>query len=331
MSSPSISILVPIYNVEPYLQRCIGSVLSQDFTDYELILVDDGSPDRCPAICDEASAKDQRIKVIHKANGGLPSARLAGFEVARGEFVVFLDSDDWLLPGALTMLHHAMMGGDYDIVKTRPSRSDGRSQWLESYPTNAGEIEGSVAYAERMNYNLIHPYLHSGIYRKSVFTADVFRSISDAGISFGEDWFANMMIAPNVMRVLVVDEPSHVYYVNSESIVGNSILSDGVNRQAGTLLEDCLKPWNDTVWQMVESKRYIGKLIRFFAPEVPFTRAEYDIVHNYYVEHPAVRRYSEAKHLRFFDCYAAYWLYVHAYRFLFKWIRLKGRTRKLQY
>ena len=329
--SPSISILVPIYNVEPYLQRCIDSVLSQDFTDYELILVDDGSPDCCPAICDEASAKDPRIKVIHKANGGLPSARLAGFMVANGEYVVFLDSDDWLMPGALSLLHRLAMSGDYDIVKTRPCRSDGHSQWLESYPMNAGEIEGSVAYAERMNYNLIHPYLHSGIYRKEVLSADVFRSISEAGISFGEDWFANMLIAPNVMRVLVANEPSHIYYVNSESIVGSSILTDGVNRQAGTLLEESLKPWNDTVWQMVESKRYIGKLIRFFAPEVPFTRAEYDIVHSYYVAHPFVRRYSEAKYLRLFDCYAAYWLYVHAYRFLYKWIRLKGRDRKLQY
>ena len=329
--SVSISILVPIYNVEPYLQRCIDSVLSQDFADYELILVDDGSPDRCPTICDEASAKDPRIKVIHKANGGLPSARLAGFMVANGEYVVFLDSDDWLMPGALSMLYRLAMSGDYDIVKTRPCRSDGQSQWLESYPMNAGEIEGSVAYAERMNYNLIHPYLHSGIYRKSVLSADVFRSISEAGISFGEDWFANMLIAPNVMRVLVANEPSHIYYVNSESIVGSSILTDGVNRQAGTLLEDSLKPWNDTVWQMVESKRYIGKLIRFFAPEVPFTRAEYDLVHDYYVAHPFVRRYSEAKYLRLFDCYAAYWLYVHAYRFLYKWIRLKGRDRKLQY
>ena len=329
--SVSISILVPIYNVEPYLQRCIDSVLSQDFADYELILVDDGSPDRCPAICDEASAKDPRIKVIHKSNGGLPSARLAGFMVANGEYVVFLDSDDWLMPSALSMLHRLAMSGDYDIVKTRPCRSDGHSQWLESYPINAGEIEGSVAYAERMNYNLIHPYLHSGIYRKEVLSADVFRSISEAGISFGEDWFANMLIAPNVMRVLVANEPSHIYYVNSESIVGSSILTDGVTRQAGTLLEDSLKPWNDTVWQMVESKRYIGKLIRFFAPEVPFTRAEYDIVHDYYVAHPFVRRYSEAKYLRLFDCYAAYWLYVHAYRFLYKWIRLKGRARKLQY
>ena len=99
--SPIISVLVPIYKVEAYLQRCIDSVLSQDFEKYELILVDDGSPDRCPAIVDDAARKDSRVKAVHKENGGLPSARLSGFQKAQGEFVVFLDSDDWLLPGAL--------------------------------------------------------------------------------------------------------------------------------------------------------------------------------------------------------------------------------------
>ena len=95
MENPKVSILVPIYNVEKYLPRCIESVLSQDFRDYELILVDDGSPDQCPQICDEYAKKDSRIKVVHKQNGGLVSARLAGFMEARGEYLVFLDSDDY--------------------------------------------------------------------------------------------------------------------------------------------------------------------------------------------------------------------------------------------
>ena len=91
MNTPKVSVLVPVYKVEPYLQRCIDSVLSQDFTDYELILVDDGSPDRCPEICDQNAAKDERIKVVHKENGGLVSARLAGFKEARAEYLIFLD------------------------------------------------------------------------------------------------------------------------------------------------------------------------------------------------------------------------------------------------
>lgn len=95
------SVIVPIYNVQKYLNRCIDSVLAQTFADYELILVDDGSPDECPAICDEYAAKDTRIQVIHKQNGGLVSARQAGIRVATGEYVIHLDGDDALLPGAL--------------------------------------------------------------------------------------------------------------------------------------------------------------------------------------------------------------------------------------
>lgn len=89
------SIIIPIYKIEQYLRQCIDSVLAQTYTNFEIILVDDGSPDGCPAICDEYANKDSRIKVIHKPNGGLSDARNAGLEVAKGEYVMFLDSDDW--------------------------------------------------------------------------------------------------------------------------------------------------------------------------------------------------------------------------------------------
>ena len=82
---PTISIVVPVYNVEKYLPECIESILAQTFTDFELILVEDGSPDGCPALCDAAAEKDGRIRVIHQKNGGLSAARNAGLDIARGE------------------------------------------------------------------------------------------------------------------------------------------------------------------------------------------------------------------------------------------------------
>lgn len=91
---PVISIIVPVYKVEPYLRRCIDSILAQTFTDYECILVDDGSPDSCPAICDEYLARDRVFKVIHKENGGPSDARNMGIRTATGEYIVLLDSDD---------------------------------------------------------------------------------------------------------------------------------------------------------------------------------------------------------------------------------------------
>lgn len=92
---PKVSIIVPVYNVEKYIHRCIDSIISQSFTDWELILVDDGSPDRSGAICDEYAQKDSRIQVIHKENGGVGAARNTGLEYATGEFVAFVDSDDF--------------------------------------------------------------------------------------------------------------------------------------------------------------------------------------------------------------------------------------------
>ena len=91
-----VSIIVPIYNVEKYLPRCIESILAQTFTDFELILVDDGSPDRCGEICDYYKKKDKRVKVIHKENGGLSSARNAGINIAIGDYIGFVDSDDYI-------------------------------------------------------------------------------------------------------------------------------------------------------------------------------------------------------------------------------------------
>ena len=94
--NPKISIIVPVYNAEQYLRRCIDSILNQSFTDFELILIDDGSKDKSSDICDEYAAKDSRIKVYHKENGGVSSARNLGLDNANGEWIAFVDSDDFI-------------------------------------------------------------------------------------------------------------------------------------------------------------------------------------------------------------------------------------------
>lgn len=110
------SIIVPIYKIEAYLKECIDSVLHQDFYDWELILVDDGSPDNCPAICDEYATIDNRIKVVHKKNGGLVSARKAGLEVAKGEYAVCLDGDDFLRKDCLKKIDEQVESYHPDVV-----------------------------------------------------------------------------------------------------------------------------------------------------------------------------------------------------------------------
>ena len=100
-----ISVIVPVYNVEKYLKRCVDSILNQTYTDFELLLVDDGSTDGGPQICDDYAARDPRVRVIHKTNGGLISARNEGIHAARGSYVCILDGDDWALENMLQFIH----------------------------------------------------------------------------------------------------------------------------------------------------------------------------------------------------------------------------------
>ena len=111
-----IDIIIPVFNVGKYLEKCINSVLEQDYTDYRIILVDDGSQDNSGKICDTYCSKDSRIIVIHKENGGLSSARNAGLDIAKGEYIFFLDSDDSLCENALRVLHDAITESGADSV-----------------------------------------------------------------------------------------------------------------------------------------------------------------------------------------------------------------------
>lgn len=110
-----ISIIVPVYNVENYLKKCVESILSQTFTDFELLLVDDGSTDSSGEMCDELKRLDERIKVIHKENGGLSSARNAGIDVAKGKYLTFVDSDDYIDTHMLEVLYKNMVQEDADL------------------------------------------------------------------------------------------------------------------------------------------------------------------------------------------------------------------------
>ena len=114
------SIIIPVYNAENYIDRCINSVIGQSFSDFELILVDDGSPDNCPKICDEWATKDSRVRVIHKSNGGVSSARNEGIRQANGEYILFLDGDDWweqdLLQNCLPYLNDKFFNFGFNFI-----------------------------------------------------------------------------------------------------------------------------------------------------------------------------------------------------------------------
>ena len=139
---PEISIIVPVYKTERFLSACISSILAQTFTDFELILVDDGSPDNCPALCDAAAEKDSRVRVIHQQNKGLSGARNAGINVARGNWLGFVDSDDMIDPTFCEkMLHAAVQAGAEMAVCNILRMKENKAR--DSYQEHCLKDEGS--------------------------------------------------------------------------------------------------------------------------------------------------------------------------------------------
>ncbi|MCI9559123.1 MAG: glycosyltransferase [Lachnospiraceae bacterium] len=126
-----ISVIIPVYNVENYLKRCIESVIKQTYKNLEIILVDDGSTDHSADICDEYAQKDKRIIVIHKKNGGLSSARNAGIGIATGDFIGFVDSDDYISENMYRNLLALILKGNYDISVCGICRTDGKRKWIK--------------------------------------------------------------------------------------------------------------------------------------------------------------------------------------------------------
>lgn len=116
MTNRKVSISVPVYNVEKYLRKCLDCLINQTLRDIEIILVDDGSTDLCPSICDEYVILDERVKVIHKQNGGLASARQAALDVATGDYFCACDADDWVEPDMYERLYQKALETDADIV-----------------------------------------------------------------------------------------------------------------------------------------------------------------------------------------------------------------------
>lgn len=124
---PQISVIVPVYNVEQYLSRCLDSIINQTYRNFEVILVDDGSPDKCPEICDYYALQDNRIKVIHKENGGLADARNEGIRASSGEFITFIDSDDFVSFRYLEVLLDGITRHNADIIIAKFQRFESKN------------------------------------------------------------------------------------------------------------------------------------------------------------------------------------------------------------
>jgi len=214
-NKPLLSVIVPVYKVEEYLPRCVESLLNQTYENLEIILVDDGSPDNCGAICDEYAARDGRIRVIHKQNGGLSSARNAGIDVARGDYLGFVDSDDWvdvhtyewLLGMALEENVKLVCAGRYDYSSWTGEKTVGLC------PPKREIISGE----ELVRRIFLWDNVDSAAWDK-LYHASLFREIRYPLGVVSEDLPTTYRIALDAGKVGMLDRPVYYYFHRDGSI-----------------------------------------------------------------------------------------------------------------
>lgn len=230
-----VSFILPIYNVEKYLGECIESLLVQSYTNFEVILVDDGSPDGCPALCDEWAKKDARIKVLHKPNGGLSDARNAGLEIAQGDYVIFVDSDDfWVDKNGLQNL--------MEVVKENPE-CDFISFNCSYYYQDTKTYKKWIPYDEKLAHPIdkdtaMRSLVASGTMPMSACLKVISRKfLSDMGLSFikgqiSEDipWFIDLMEGSKKCMFV-----NHYIYAYRQNVI-DSISSKVTERSFASLL-----------------------------------------------------------------------------------------------
>ena len=233
---PLLSIIVPVYDVERYLQKCIDSILAQTFTDFELILVDDGSPDNCPALCDAAAAKDARIRVIHQKNGGLSAARNAGLDAARGAWIGFVDSDDYIAPEMYEALYYAVQSTGADLALC---------DYAEVDETGAPcpQMHASLSGTELTGRELLKKATDSPIqpawnklYRRAIFT-----QLRYPEGRLNEDLFLIPEVSLQIQKAVVVPKVLYYYVQRGGSIMnGSKTLRHFDAAEAAQRYWDCL-------------------------------------------------------------------------------------------
>ena len=212
---PEISVIVPVYKVEPYLDRCVQSILRQTFRAFELILVDDGSPDGCPAMCDAWAKQDRRIRVLHKENGGLSSARNAGLAVATGRYISFVDSDDWIEPQMLEYL--------WNLLQAHPEAQIAQCEAIiskDQTPAQAQPQEEIAVFDQTgmLDYFFrIHGEASNTAVWNKLYARDILQGFSFVP-TLNEDVEASYELFQRASHMVVSNQKLYHYFVNNTGI-----------------------------------------------------------------------------------------------------------------
>lgn len=216
--NPLISVIVPIYNVEKYLARCVDSIVNQIYKNLEIILVDDGSPDRCPQMCDDYAEKDSRIKVVHKKNGGLSDARNAGVAVATGEYISFIDSDDYVSDDFFECLLDVMNKENSDIAECSVVKlyEDGHlEQYTDSFEINSYNTQNALLML------ISESHFKTQVWNK-LYKSDLVLGVPFLKGKCNEDDFWTYQVFAKANKVSLICQTMYFYFQRSNSIMGGN-------------------------------------------------------------------------------------------------------------
>ena len=215
------SIVIPVYNVERYLSECVDSLLEQSFDDFEIILVDDGATDTSPALCDEYADRDNRVKVIHKTNGGQSSARNVGTEEARGEYIIYIDSDDFIMDRDFLKKITEAMDGE-DVVFYKHKKFDDTTKAFSECTYSFAGVDGTAPYLDRLRTMIQADAFFGMPWNKCIRRS----MIADKKIRFeegltGEDMDWIFYVVLNAKSMVTIDEPFVAYRQRSNSVTSS--------------------------------------------------------------------------------------------------------------
>ena len=210
-----ISVIVPVYNVEDYLDRCVESIVNQTYNNLEIILIDDGSPDSCPEMCNEWAEKDSRIIVVHKENGGLSDARNAGLKVATGEYISFIDSDDWININFYEQMYRTIINEKSEIVQCeRDIVSDCTGEYLKNIiEYDSLTVSDEQAISMLIDENKFRQVVWNKLYKRSIIKHCFLKGI------INEDEFWTYKVFGETKRITYINAVMYYYFLREESIM----------------------------------------------------------------------------------------------------------------
>lgn len=238
-----VTIIIPVYKVEKYLDDCLISIVNQTYKKLEIILVDDGSPDSCPSLCEQWAEKDTRIKVIHKKNGGLSSARNAGLKIATGDFIGFVDSDDWVEPDMYAMMVKALEENDVDFVACKISAVNEKNglkydfmQGKDNLQINHDMIIDKFNYQQAIVSKTLESAAWNKLYRKEYLGMIRFKEGR-----YYEDYLFNYFLSKGMSKMLYIACPCYNYRIRENSICSSGNHFDDWELDFNEIEQDIVK------------------------------------------------------------------------------------------